>query len=90
MTCEMNKCKKMGIIIPNECLEFGCSDYNKKLKAIIENLINILEPFAEKPTELHNSYPCHLNITTKEKCARCRKAFAAYYAIENAKEVING
>ena len=56
--------------------------YEMYLDNIITDLINALKPFAEKPSVGHNNFPCHSNITTKEKCGRCGRAFAAYYAIE--------
>lgn len=56
--------------------------YEMYLDNVINDLINALKPFAEKPSERHDNFPCHVNITTKEKCGRCSRAFAAYYAIK--------
>jgi hypothetical protein len=64
----------------------GILRYEQYLDTIITDLVNALEPFAEKPSVRHNDFPCHSNITTKEKCGRCSRAFAAYYAIKQVNE----
>jgi hypothetical protein len=50
----------------------------KKLKA----LKLAIKPFAEKPSERMDSYPCHSGINTKEKCGRCSRAIAAWEALQ--------
>jgi len=47
----------------------------------LQALMKAIEPFAEKPTERMDDYPCHINICTKEKCGRCSQAIAAYVAL---------
>lgn len=47
----------------------------------IEALMDAIEPFAEEPTEMMDSYPCHKGITTKERCGRCSRAIAAWEAL---------
>jgi len=53
---------------------------------IIENFIKALEPFAEKPSEAMDSYPCHVGILPKERCGRCSRAITAFNALEAVKE----
>ena len=60
--------------------------YEMYLDKVITNLVTALEPFAEKPSERHDNFPCHVNITTKEKCGRCSRGFAAYHAIQQVNE----
>ena len=47
----------------------------------LEALMDAIEPFAEKPSERMNSFPCHNGITTKERCGRCSRAIAAWKAL---------
>lgn len=53
-----------------------------ELLAVIGQMKRALEPFAESPelTNLDNA-PCHNGITTRDKCGRCGKGLAAYYAL---------
>jgi len=60
--------------------------YEMYLDKIINDLVEALIPFAEKPSQRHDSYPCHSNLTTKEKCGRCLRAFAAYKAIQQIED----
>ena len=51
--------------------------YEMYLDKIIKDLVEALKPFAEKPSISHDRFHCHFDITTKEKCGRCSRAFAA-------------
>jgi len=62
------------------------SSYELYLDKIISDLINAIKPFAEKPSERHNEFTCHVGITTKENCGRCSSAFAAYKAMQQVNE----
>src|SRR5688572_18778459 len=55
-----------------------------KLFAASVKMAEALLPFAEKPTEKMDSYPCHNGICPKERCGRCGRAIAAYHALLEA------
>jgi len=57
----------------------------ERLDRQIVDLAEALLPFAEKPSEEMDSFPCHVGITTKEKCGRCSRAIAAYEALKKAR-----
>jgi len=57
---------------------------NARLIAAAPDLLEALRPFAEAPSRDMDDFPCHVGITTKEKCGRCSRALAAFAAIAKA------
>jgi hypothetical protein len=60
-------------------------DFNNWLSydMYLDRLADALEAFAEEPTKEMDSYPCHLHLSTKEKCHRCSRAIEAWKALRD-------
>ena len=54
-------------------------------KELIKNTLldaqSALAPFAEPPSNVMESYPCHIGICSMWKCVRCDRAIHAYGAM---------
>jgi hypothetical protein len=54
-------------------------------KELIKNTLldaqSALAPFAEPPSDMMDTYPCHSGICSKWQCVRCYRAIHAYGAM---------
>lgn len=53
---------------------------------VAEIMAAALEPFAESPEQVKD-YQCHRGIVRASLCIRCSKGVAAWYALEEYKNV---
>lgn len=43
MDCDKDECRRMGVIIPDECVQFNCSRYTKYLENTIAAVRSVVD-----------------------------------------------